>query len=224
MKISEQMSITTIESNPQNKTIIPPIVAQRNVTPSYTASAIIDEAVIPQDDSATRRNHQEPTRNQESGSPPETASAVIEETHVSPNTGATRRSSRATKKPEPYAPAENPVRNNQVKWNETRWRRSHRKKRERVYKGPKVVDGFTPKRKTAKVKKATKIKKASRPNAQVTNFGTCYVFASSSSRSSDATRSDESSVNTADVNRQFEKARKLQEQHILSKQRRRRAF
>ena len=65
-------------------------------------------------------------------------------------------------------------------------------------------------------------KKASRPNAQVTNFGTCYVFASS--RSSDATRSDESSVNTVDVNRQFEKARKLQEQHIISKQRKLRDF
>ena len=65
-------------------------------------------------------------------------------------------------------------------------------------------------------------KKASRPNAQVTNFGTCYVF--TSSRSSDATRSDESSVNTADVNRQFEKAKKLQEQHIISKERKLREF
>ena len=38
-------------------------------------------------------------------------------------------------------------------------------------------------------------------------------------RTSNETRSDDSNINTADVNRQFEKARKLQEQHIISKQR-----
>ena len=92
-----------------------------------------------------------------------------------------------------------------VKWNERRWHRNHKRKG-RIYKGPKVI---------GKIPAATK--QASRPNAQVTNFGTCYVF--TSSRSSDATRSDESSVNTADVNRQFEKSRKLQEQYIVSKQR-----
>ena len=217
------MSVTTIESTQQNNTSIPPIVAQRNSTPPRTVSAVIDLTVVPEAESATRRTPQEPTRSapsstHESGSPPETASAVTGETHVSQNTAATRRSSRTTKKPEPYAPAENPVRKTQVKWNETRWRRSHRRKSERVYKGPKVVDG--PKIKS----KTTKVKKASRPNAQVTNFGTCYVFASSSSRSSDATRSDESSVNTAEVNRAYEKARKLQEKHIISKQRKRREF
>ena len=205
------MSVTTIESTQQNNTSIPPIVAQRNSTPPITVSAVIDLTVVPQADSATRRTPQEPTRSapsstHESGSPPETASAVTGETHVSQNTAATRRSSRTTKKPEPYAPAENPVRNTQVKWNETRWRRNHKRKG-RVYKGPKVVDGPKARRKIPEAKK-----KASRPNAQVTNFGTCYVFTISRS-------SDDSSVNIADVNGQFDNARKLQEQHIINKQR-----
>ena len=156
------MSVTTIENEtPQNNTNSPPIVAQRNIIPPVTASAVIGETFVPQ------------------------------------VTAATRRSSRTTKKTESYAPAENPVRNTQVKWNERRWRQSHKRKG-RIYKGPKVI-GKIP---------AT-IEQPSRTNAQVMNFGTCYVFASS--RSSDETRSDESSVNTADVNRQFEKARKLQE-------------
>ena len=154
------MSVNTIENEtPQNNTNGPPIVAQRNIIPSVTASAVIRETFVPQ------------------------------------VTMATRRSSRTTKKTESYAPAENPVRNTQVKWNERRWRQSHKRKG-RIYKGPKVI---------GKIPAATE--QTSHTNAQVTNFGTCYVF--SSSRSSDETRSDDSSVNTADVNRQFEKARKL---------------
>ena len=215
------MSADTTDTTQQNNINSPPIVAQRNIIPAITVSAVIRETFVPQVTNATRRalrNDRIRSRRgtRENSSPPETASAVIEEAHVPQGTAATRRSSRATKKPKSYAPAENPVRNTQVKWNETRWRRNHRRKG-RVYKGPKVVDGPKARRKIPEAKK-----KASRSNAQVTNFGTCYVFASS--RSSDNTRSDESSVNTADVNRQFEKARKLQEQHIISKQRKLKEF
>ena len=127
------MSVNKIETTQQNNTSSPPIVAQRNIIPIITAATVIGETFVPQVTNATRQTLQNdtispPSGTQENSSPQETASVVIEETHVPQSTAATRRSSRATKKTESYAPAENPVRNTQVKWNETRWLRNHKRK------------------------------------------------------------------------------------------------